>query len=144
MRVTSLDAVLQEIPEPRTLVALRSTQEAPSRARFVPRMAVPWESLPEAVPGASADVALGVATGPSLRATVAALRAAVRDGGTVLLVAEASGSLGVLGQLFGAPLVEASELSEALLEVGVVELASATTKGTLRRELLVWGTALPA
>ncbi len=140
MRVTTLDAVLAEQGAAQgSLVAFR---ERPSRVS--PRMAPAWDSLAHAVPGADADVALGVVDGPSLRSTVATLRAAVRDGGTVLLIAEAAGSLGALGHLFGGPLLAPSELSEALLEVGVVELASAITKGTLRRELLVWGTALPA
>ncbi len=89
-------------------------------------------------PGAEADVAIGRVETSSLGDVTEQLRAASKVGGTVLLVAAHGGVLGKLGSARRAP--ELTAMTEALLAGGFVELSAALTPGTLRRELLVWGT----
>lgn len=88
--------------------------------------------------GAEANVAIGRVDGSSLLEVTELLRAAVRVGGKVLLVAAHGGVLGRLGAARHAP--ELTTIAETLLAAGFVEVGAAITPGTLRRELLVWAT----
>lgn len=93
---------------------------------------------PPASPGAEAGVAIGRVDASNLREVTEQLRAAVRVGGRVILVAAHGGVLGRLGAARHAP--ELTAITETLLGAGLVEVSAACTPGTLRRELLVWAT----
>lgn len=85
------------------------------------------------LPGA--DIAVARADATELSATIARLCAAIRPGGTVVLVAPAAGLWGLGGS--AAP--DAADACAALLAQGFIEIGTALTPGTLRRERLVWG-----
>jgi hypothetical protein len=89
-------------------------------------------------PGAEAEVAIGRVDASSLLEVTEQLRAAVKVGGKVVLVAAHAGMLGRIGAARHAP--ELTSVTEALLGAGLVEIGAAVTPGTLRRELLVWAT----
>lgn len=97
-----------------------------------------FQSFADAATCVNVDLALGLVDAASLVPTVEVLVRAVRPRGTVLVVTKAPGLFGLGAR--GAP--DPSEVSEALLRAGVVELSAALTPGTLRKELLVWGTRL--
>jgi len=87
-------------------------------------------------PGGEAGLAIGRVDTASLTEVTEQLRAAVKVGGKVLLVAAHGGVLGRLGAARHAP--ELTTLTETMLGAGFVEVSAACTPGTLRRELLVW------
>jgi hypothetical protein len=82
-----------------------------------------------------ADVAVAHLSGRDLAATVAHLCAAIRPGGTAVLVTPAAGLWGLGGGGAPAP----ADACAALLSAGLVEIGTTLTPGTLRRERLVWG-----
>lgn len=93
---------------------------------------------PEAQPGAEAQIAIGRVRDGDPAAVTEQLRAAVRVGGVVVLIASHGGLLGALGAAPKGP--ELTTLAETLLGAGLLEVSAAITPGTLRRDLLVWAT----
>jgi hypothetical protein len=82
--------------------------------------------------GATACADLVVTSDPAALETALG---ALREGGTLALVAPAGGLLG----LFGARGPEGAALAEALLGAGLVELGMVHVNGPLHRWCIVWG-----